>query len=329
MKRKIILFAFLALILISGTASSTDSFFGFTPITTSIVDSLFGTTTGASKCYLYNTGGCDVPTGSCTGNLCSTTASANGISLITAANYAAMKTLQGYPTTYSDVVSYWTGTKDSSHCLAGDGSMQSIGDGTGWTAVTAYTTIPASTSTIIMTSDLTAIIPTGSPIKYVIGGTTYYGQVFSLTSNLMTIRGVSLSGTITSLYWGGVQHLRQRAISIPGNYELSSTTTALEITYSNFVWRGEPAYLVGYNIYSYTADSGTKGQVDITLNGNLVNTTTNGLTVNAAKTWYNTIVDINPTYYLITYGQTIDVAVTKNGTGDAAYLSVELRFVYP
>ena len=198
-----------------------------------------------------------------------------------------------------------------------------------WNPITAYTTTPASTSTITMTSDLTASIPTGSPLKYVIGGVTYYGQVFSLTSNLMTIRGISLSGTITSLSWGGIQHLRQRAITVPGNYESATSATVIANNYSSFIWRGEPAYLVGYNLYSYTVDSGTKGQVDIVLNGNLINTTANGLAMTSATTWYNTVVDINPTYYMITYGQTIEISATKNGNGDASYLTVELRFVYP
>ena len=198
-----------------------------------------------------------------------------------------------------------------------------------WNPITAYTTTPASTSTITMTSDLTASIPTGSPLKYVIGGVTYYGQVLSLTGNLMTIRGVSLSGTITSLSWGGIQHRLIRGIAIPGQYETSTSSTVIANNKSQFMWRDEPAYLIGYTIYSNTVDTGTKGQIDVTINGNAVNTTSGGLTITAATTWYNTVVDINPTYYQVTTGQVIEISSTKNGNGDAADLTVELRFVYP
>ena len=85
-----------------------------------------------------------------------------------------------------------------------------------WQEITDFTSTPASTSTITTTSDLTTVINEGVPIKYTISGTTYIGQVESITSSLITIRGPALSGDITSLYIGDPARVIVLYIFIPG-----------------------------------------------------------------------------------------------------------------
>jgi hypothetical protein len=202
----------------------------------------------------------------------------------------------------------------------------------GWrslTVVTDYATAPASTSTLTMARDLTAVIPVGSPISYVIGGTTYYGQITALAAALMTIGGIALSGNVSNLKYGSPDKIRAIEVTLPGAYEAASSNTLIADYRSNFTWKKSTAYLVGYSVYSYTADSGTKGTVSVRINGNETNTTAGGLTVTAATTAYNTIVDINPTYYQVLFGQPIEITAVKNGTGDASYLTAILRFVNP
>lgn len=201
----------------------------------------------------------------------------------------------------------------------------------GWKLIPAadYTSTPASTSTITFSVDITALNLVGLPVQYVIGGTTYYGLISALTSSLMTIKGISLSGTITALYYGPVSKIQQHVITIPNQYETATSNTLVENNYSQFVWKLPAAYIVSYSVYSYTADSGTKGQVDLVVNGNLLNNVAGGLTVAAAITRVSTTIDINPTYYQIQRDNIIDVSATKNGNGDASFLTVTFDCVFP
>jgi hypothetical protein len=199
-----------------------------------------------------------------------------------------------------------------------------------WSPINDFTATPASTSTIIMTADLTATIPVGSGLKYVYNSVTYYGQITALATNLMTIRGapLNLAYPVTSLRYGG--NLRQAMIVIPGLYE-DATNTALITSdlSSSWIWKLPRSYLVGYDVYSKVHDTGTHGQASVTLAGNEVNTTAGGLTIAADATWYSTVVDINATNYVVSRGDALSITCVKNGNGDAQTLTVLLTFVTP
>jgi len=201
--------------------------------------------------------------GSCTGNLCTITASANaqillgenftsmlsslgaqpagsyapasGIALSalatqsnntilgnvsggaaspSALSASQIKTLLGYPTTAADVYGLWTGTKDSSHCLAGDGTMQSCAGGGSmtwpsspgivtWATGTAWGS-PATSSTIIalfgsgscsgfLKSDGTCSTPSGGGTVTDSGTPTIHQ--WSVFTNSTNIKGVSVTAS--------------------------------------------------------------------------------------------------------------------------------------
>jgi hypothetical protein len=194
-----------------------------------------------------------------------------------------------------------------------------------------FTATPASTSTLTMTADLTANIKVGMSLRYVIGGTTYYGGVAAITSILLTVNGAPLSGDVTALaYDGGV--LRYIGVQIPGTYEDASNTELIASDLkSNALksWKLPKSYLIGFSVYSLTHDSGAHGQASARINGVEVNTTAGGLTIAANATVYSTVVDIATAAYDVNPGETIEITAVKGGNGDATYLTVEMIILTP
>ncbi|MFH2075561.1 MAG: hypothetical protein ABIJ57_09480 [Pseudomonadota bacterium] len=197
-------------------------------------------------------------------------------------------------------------------------------------ATADFTAAPASTSTLTIVTDLTATIKKGMPLKYVIGGTTYYGMVTAIVANLLTIAGAPLSGSVTSLYYGSGSRTVQVVIVIPDLYEDATDATLIASDLnSQLVWNKPPAYLVRYRVYSKTKDGSSDGKATVLIDSSDVNSSAGGLTIAASATWYSTIVDINTTNYSIAYGEVIEIKATQ-GTGlDATYLTVEMTFVIP
>ena len=192
-----------------------------------------------------------------------------------------------------------------------------------------FTATPASTSTLTMTSDLTAIIKPRTTLSYIIGGVTYYGVVGAITSNLLTVWGAPLSGNVTALYYGGGR-LRQVNVMVPGLYEDWSNTALIASDLdSAFLWALPTSYLVHYRAYSKTHDSTTHGQASVRMNNTEVNTVAGGLTIAADATWYSTAVDIAVLAYDINPGETLEVTAVRNGAGDAANLTITMLFVTP
>ena len=192
-----------------------------------------------------------------------------------------------------------------------------------------FTATPASTSTLTMTSDMTAIIKPMMTLSYIIGGVTYYGVVGAITSNLLTVWGAPLSGDVTALYYGGGR-LRQINVMIPGFYEDTSNTALIASDLdSAFLWALPTSYLVYYKAYSKTHDSTTHGQASVRINNTEVNTVSGGLTIAADNTWYSTVVDLAVAAYDINPGEALEVTAVKNGAGDAANLTIEMLFVTP
>lgn len=194
-----------------------------------------------------------------------------------------------------------------------------------------YTATPASTSTITMDTDQTAVILKGYALKYTIAATTYYGIVSAIAANLLTVAGAPMGGDVTNLYYmTGSTNVTQIAIIIPGLYEDATNTDLITSDLaSNFIWNKTKAYLVRYRVYSAVHDSAAHGQASVQINNTEVNTTAGGLTIAANTTWYSTVVDIAVAAYDVNPGEEIEVTCIKGGTGDASDLTVEMTFVIP
>lgn len=204
--------------------------------------------------------------------------------------------------------------------------------GTGWTSIptSAFTAAPASTSTITFSVDYTATCPAGTPIKYKISTTYYYGIITAITSNLMTIAGAPLTGTIVELYYGYANRTEQIDISINGYYETADDhAVILNQLNTAIVWGKQTAYAVQMQVWSKVHDTGTHGLAQVLINGAELCSTSNGLTIAADATWYSTVIDITTTNYDINYGEAIELTAHKGGNGNAHDLAVRIIFVYP
>jgi hypothetical protein len=204
---------------------------------------------------------------------------------------------------------------------------------TDWKAVNAvnYTATPASTSTITMLSDLTGVIKQGMSLQYTYNGTTYYGMVGAITSNLLTVWGAPLDVLydLTSLKYGGGT-MRQVWVTVPSYYEDASDATLIANDLdSQFVWTMPTSYLVYFSVYSRVHDTGTHGQASVRINSQECNTTAGGETIAANTTWYPTVVNIDTTYYDVNFGEVVEVTSVKNGNGDALDLTVMMVFLTP
>lgn len=205
------------------------------------------------------------------------------------------------------------------------------GGATFWTALANFTATPASTSTITMGTDQTATIPVGSPLKYTIGGTVYYGMVTAITSNLLTVAGAPLGGDVTALSLGDISRIEQVDIVINGYYEDADNAALIGSDLNAaVVWRKSKSYAVAYQVWSKVHDShATHGKVTVLINATELNTSADGLAIEADATWRSTDVDIATAAYDINPAETIEIAVKKGGTGDAHDLVVSIMFVHP
>jgi hypothetical protein len=181
-----------------------------------------------------------------------------------------------------------------------------------------------------MTADLTASIKVGAQLEYVIGATTYYGQVQAIAADLLTVRGIALSGDVTSLKYGGGT-LRQVVVIIPSTYE-DATSTGLIVAdlKSQLVWELPTSYLLAFECYSNVHDShATHGQASVRINATETHLQTGGPFISANTTWYPTGIDLAPAAYDVLNGEVIDVTAVKGGTGDASDLTVIMIFLTP
>jgi hypothetical protein len=191
-----------------------------------------------------------------------------------------------------------------------------------------FTATPASTSTITMTLDRRNEIPIGTPLRYSIGGTYYYGIVAGLTDILMTVAGAPLTADIDALFLGNSEMIMQKDYLIPGVFDGAASSTLIQsILKSYSFWRNRPAYLVQISHITATADTGAAPNVTVTINGGFVGTdnTNEGLPVGASLV--STVVGINSTNYKIESGNVIELKTTAGGNGDASDLTVLLTFV--
>lgn len=201
-----------------------------------------------------------------------------------------------------------------------------------WTTVPSanFTAAPASTSTLTMGVDMTASIKAGMTLEYTISSVVYYGQVSAIASNLLTVRGAPLSGSVTLLrYGGGVQ--RQLCYDATVNVDGTANTTTLKTgTVYTLTWRGPVSYLVFYDAYQTTHDShATHGKVTVKVAGSDVNSSAGGLEIAANATTYKTVVDIATANYDINENEDLTIVVTQGGTPNGAGLRVNIVIVTP
>lgn len=191
----------------------------------------------------------------------------------------------------------------------------------------SYTSTPASASTITMSEDLSSYISAGESLEYTMSGQVYYGQVSSITSNLLTVRGVSLDEDIEELRYGGGS-ITQLFLPVNGYYEDATEYDLLrDDNRAPITWEKPTSYAVFFKAYSRIHDSGSHGYVNVRIHGSYLIQT--GLEIAANATWYSTSVEINTEYYETDMGNLIEVSATKGGNGDAMDLVVEVIFITP
>jgi len=222
--------------------------------------------------------------------------------------------------------------------IAGDGVTITIGGSYAGT-VGATKTASVIGHKITMSTDQTANISAGTPIKYTFSSTTYYGIVTAITASLMTIAGPPLGTTgsaLTAISYVNSSYLGDAVVSMTladGGFFADATDSTLLLDdngWANVNWDMSNAYLVKVRINQITDDSGAnQPKINVSIAGNNVLADTSGMSLSlTTKTDTNSIVGINSTYYSITFGQAIELAVQTAGSNkDSQNLSVYLTFV--
>lgn len=172
-------------------------------------------------------------------------------------------------------------------------------------------------------------IPIGTPIKYLTSaGGPYFGIVTAITSNLLTIAGPPLSGTIYMIWTGPPEMVCQVDYLIPGAYATEAKTNLIQTFQKSFSpWHGPPAYLVRISHRALAADSGTAPKVTASIEGNIVGTDNSNTGLPVATSWTHTTTGINASNYRIDLNDAIELRTTQGGSGDSTFLTVSLIFV--
>jgi hypothetical protein len=192
-----------------------------------------------------------------------------------------------------------------------------------------FTTAPASTSTITFSVDYTTTALVGMFVRYTIGGVEYFGQLTTVAAALWTIRGATLGGNITNLYYGGGE-ATEIVYDGSKNPDGTALTTVLATgTVATIPWKKTKSYMVGYSAYNTVHDGGTHGKFTIKINATETNTSAGGLVIAANATWYATVIDLATAAYDVNYGEDIIFVVTVGTTGDAYGLIATATFVTP
>jgi hypothetical protein len=185
---------------------------------------------------------------------------------------------------------------------------------------------------------LASAYPTGTPIKYVFNGNTYYGMLTACTTSLMTIRGPPLStgsNLLTALSVGDISRVIQVPVSMPGFWDASTVSTYINsnlLVPSGFPWNDGTAYCVGYDFVNGTADGSSNAYVQLVVNGNNVCSTGSTGMVISSTSIFSTGVAVNTvsnTNITIGYGQFFEISVTKGTGGDATNGRLTAIFVIP
>jgi hypothetical protein len=237
----------------------------------------------------------------------------------------------GYRTfTLSDISTY----VEAQVSAAYDANWSTISTG-------SYTATPASTSQINM-SDTTGF-KVGLGVRYTYGGSTYYGQVETVSANTnITVHGAPLDvgQDLTALELASQAMVEKVEIPIEGNYlapwhtvdaEASKDIIA-EVARKYKAWRHGPAHMVDMAVTQRNADTTSQPYFNIKINGvlALADNTNKGPQVSATPgTWTRAAHGFTAGSVDIAKGQAFEVLCTPGATltGNAADVSVELTFV--
>lgn len=221
---------------------------------------------------------------------------------------------------------------DEAMLVAGAAGLRGIqvGLASGWAKLTGFTAAPASTSTITTTVDMTAYVPVGAGLRYVIGGVTYYGVVTVCAAALITVAGAPLGGTITALYVGPDKAFMV-PVNIPGTYNGSTQNLIVGVAKGGFPWLERQVFLVAFRARHNTVCATTQPKINPKIGTGAVSTNDSNLGITMSGTAntdvINSAVAINTTNYVVANGAEIEIACTATGTGTAKDLTVSLVFV--
>ena len=202
----------------------------------------------------------------------------------------------------------------------------------GWALVStsAYTATPASTSRITMSD--TSMMEEGRALRYVIGGTTYYGVVDDISEDsYVDVAGASMGGDLESLEIGIPEKTVQLDFYIAeDNFGATSGDLLAGVMKVGFRWKLPPARLVAISMKLNTADATANPKINIEIAGEKVSTndSNNGIQPSGTAWTDNPLVAISTAYYDVYWNYVIEIPCTvAAGTGDAADLSVSCVFV--
>ncbi len=202
-----------------------------------------------------------------------------------------------------------------------------------WSLVAAanYTATPLDTDALAMSD--TGKMKVGLPIKYTIGGTTYYGVVSAVVEDAsIGIFGAPMGGDLTALHVGPAQRVVPVRCFVGGTYGDDVVATLLKTDMKTYErWEWPTAYLVHFACVHAAVDTGDEAKINVNVNGAPVSTndTNLGVQLGAADTWVNnSAVAINVSNYDIQWHEALEINCTEaGGTGDAEDLTVACVFV--
>lgn len=218
------------------------------------------------------------------------------------------------------------------------GAMSTVGIPP-WIALvdtTDYDSTPPTTSTVTLNRDITATLKAGMPMRYTCGGVQGWGYADVVATNLLTVKGNTLTTNatdLTVLEYDPIRELGQYQLFVSGPYaDAADTNLMLNDMYALLRWDGAPARAVGYSaINQYGDTSATNDKVQVHLGTNAAGfqdlcTVADGIAVNDDQ-MYTTGVDIS-TNNALTHGSTY-ISLASDGAGgnkDALNLSVNLKY---
>jgi hypothetical protein len=217
--------------------------------------------------------------------------------------------------------------------LRGDKTWQTLPtSGSVWNDFLPITsTTPASTSTLNRTGSnyFTTILKIGYGLKYKIAGVYYYGIVTAVTSTLLTVAGIPLSGAIQEIYYCDQSNVMRQDLEINNSDWLVPLTNILVDGYTKHPLKAPSGWLVMIETWSAGVDSGTtKGRIKLMNGNNTVSSVPDGIECTTAKTYNNSGVTIQSAYYKYAGGDNVRVDITQPGSNkDTTEAKFELYWI--